>query len=530
MKKFFILKVALFISIALSSQIQDLASMAQGDIVSFNTIRKEQIKDNGLKEYDVWGYYAIYESDIIDNRNAKYELILLDKNLNKFANKEFNFVRVKVMGTVYSPNYTIYFNEEKELTLAAQYTFTPEVYRWTIDLKNNTLSKIYKYDDEGKKVYFDTFNWDDLKDVYKEGKKIRKANAKIIDTKRMFTLSPDYYLEYNYSKTQKKGDKVLNEIVYYQTSDSTQLWSHVVNEEINKDIESWSDYIYSFKLEHPDYLFFLTTEDLKKAVKVKDSDYKHSYFYSGITALDKKTGQTVLSTDVLRPYDLHWQSIISNKLIENNQLVFLTLDKTEKGKLNDGYRKLVIDTKTGNLVSDKALSLQDAKSFLEIKKNNKVEKGYELRRRDYMIHDDGSMVIIFEKYKPQKNNVLYVSQSKTTDLVLFNIDKDFNLTDAKSFDKDKSRGYHNDYLFSQYLNNGKSSVYFFQDYKKDEKSWKLGIVKLIGGKINYEEIPISEKEKFTILPYVAKEGYILLREFNEKEKYDQIRLEKLNIN
>ncbi len=523
MKKFFILKVALFISIALSSQIQDLASLAQGDIVSFNTIRKEQIKDNGLKEYDIWGYYAVYKTDAIDNRNAKYELILLDKNLNKFANKEFDFIKAYT-------NYGVYFNREKELTLTAEYSFNTEAYHWTIDLKNNTLSKIYKYDDEGQKVYFETFDWEDLKNDNKIAKKERKIKAKELDTKISFTLNPDYYLEYSYLKTQKKGDKVLNKIAYYQTSDSTQLWSHVVNEEINKDIESWNQYWYSYGLEHPDYLFFYTIESLKKAVKVKDSSFKHSFFYSGLIALDKKTGQKVLFTDVLRPYNLHWQSIISSKLIENNQLVFLTLDKTEKGKLNDGYRKLVIDTKTGNLVSDKALSLQDAKSFLEIKKNNKVEKGYELRRRDYMIHDDGSMVIIFEKYKPQKNNVLYVSQSKTTDLVLFNIDKDFNLTDAKSFDKDKSRGYHNDYLFSQYLNNGKSSVYFFQDYKKDEKSWKLGIVKLIGGKINYEEIPISEKEKFTILPYVAKEGYILLREFNEKEKYDQIRLEKLNIN
>ncbi len=521
--------IALFLSLFLHSQIKDLANMANGDIISFGAIHKQKIKENGLKQYEVWGYFAIYETDIIDNRNAKYEYILLDKNLNKFANKSFNFVRVKFMGKVYNPIYAIYFNREKELTLSAHYPYTPRFYYWNINLKDNALSKIYKLDDENNKIYYDNFTWNDLKTSYKNEKKEKKKNAKKLDSRVMLTINPDYYLVYDFLKNQKKGKRILESISYCQTSDSTQLWSHAVNENINKEIESWNSYIYRFDLEHPDYLFFLTTEDLKKAVKVKDSDFKHSYFYLGVTALNKKTGEKVLSTEVLKPYKLHWNSIVTTKLIENNQLVFLTLDKTEKGKLNDGYRKLIIDIKTGDLIMDHTLSLQDAKSFLEIKKNNKLKKGYELRRRDYTIHDDGSMVILFEKYKPAKNNVLYTTQSKSTDIVLFNINKNFKLTDAKSFEKDKTKGYHNDYLFSQYLNEGKGSVYFFQDYKKDEKSWKLGIVKSINNTISFEEIPISEKKEYSIYPYVAKEGYILLREFNKKDKYDQIRLEKLNI-
>jgi hypothetical protein len=48
-------------------------------------------------------------------------------------------------------------------------------------------------------------------------------------------------------------------------------------------------------------------------------------------------------------------------------------------------------------------------------------------------------------------------------------------------------------------------------------------------KYSYEEIAISSrKEKFSIDIFPAKEGYILMREYNEKEKYNQVRLEKLN--
>ncbi len=37
------------------------------------------------------------------------------------------------------------------------------------------------------------------------------------------------------------------------------------------------------------------------------------------------------------------------------------------------------------------------------------------------------------------------------------------------------------------------------------------------------------KEKYSIDPFPAKEGYIMLREYNEKDKYNQIRLEKINL-
>ena len=111
-------------------------------------------------------------------------------------------------------------------------------------------------------------------------------------------------------------------------------------------------------------------------------------------------------------------------------------------------------------------------------------------------------------------------------------DKEFNLKEVKTFEKEKTKWDNNDYLFSQYLNNGKDVVFFFRDLQKDketrEKNWKLFINTLINGNFKQEVVQISEKDKYTTIPYVAKEGYILLREFNEKDKFNKIRLERLN--
>ncbi|MFN8338949.1 MAG: DUF6770 family protein [Saprospiraceae bacterium] len=98
-------------------------------------------------------------------------------------------------------------------------------------------------------------------------------------------------------------------------------------------------------------------------------------------------------------------------------------------------------------------------------------------------------------------------------------------------DKEKSTYSASDYLFGQYLNDGKDFVFFYEDLKKEteneEEKVVLFINTWINGTLNEEQFPISTKKNI-IYPYIAKEGYILLREYNEKSKYNQIRLEKLN--
>jgi len=89
-----------------------------------------------------------------------------------------------------------------------------------------------------------------------------------------------------------------------------------------------------------------------------------------------------------------------------------------------------------------------------------------------------------------------------------------------------------DYLFSQTLKKNNGVVFFHSNTMKDAKTHKkndmLGINSIINGKLTQELIPLYQKKKYTITPMPAKEGYIMLREYNEKDDYNQIRLEKLN--
>jgi len=100
--------------------------------------------------------------------------------------------------------------------------------------------------------------------------------------------------------------------------------------------------------------------------------------------------------------------------------------------------------------------------------------------------------------------------------------------------KEKSY-YSSNYLFSQYIKDKTGVVFFYENIEKDPNAGifsngmlMLGINTIIDGNLTEEKIQLSAKKKYTILPFPAKEGYIMLREYNEKDKYNQLRLEKLN--
>jgi hypothetical protein len=193
----------------------------------------------------------------------------------------------------------------------------------------------------------------------------------------------------------------------------------------------------------------------------------------------------------------------------------------------DGYTRLLINKETLD-VEIKTIYFNDLKKYIpKINSKGMVEKGYYLIPKDFFFLKDGSVGLLMEKFKPEGQYTM----AKATDLAYVYTNKDFEPQGIKIFDKEKTRGYGSDYLFSQYINGGKDVVFYYRDYEKDEetreKSWNLYINTLINGAFNQEVIPISSKENF-IYPYVAKEGYILMQEYNKKDKYNKVRLERLN--
>jgi hypothetical protein len=200
-----------------------------------------------------------------------------------------------------------------------------------------------------------------------------------------------------------------------------------------------------------------------------------------------------------------------------------------------GLYRIVLDEK-GKEISKKYMPWIEANKFIKIKENGKLESGYRLNTKNWFIKDDGTISYLAEKYKEGSSvSVMGIhSKSKSEDMVLMNFDKDFNLNNINVIDKAVSKDFHFDYQFSQMIKNNSAFVFFFMDYKKDptdkKKKWFLGINKYVDNKFTFEELVISSKDdKFFIYVSEAKEGYILMTEINQKEKYNQIRLEKLNL-
>src|ERR1700750_862696 len=63
------------------SQTQDLTALAAGDHVGMNALFDD--KDN------LYGYVSLYSYGKTGDRTKKFEYVILDKNLNPVANKEF---------------------------------------------------------------------------------------------------------------------------------------------------------------------------------------------------------------------------------------------------------------------------------------------------------------------------------------------------------------------------------------------------------------------------------------------------------
>jgi hypothetical protein len=73
-------------------------------------------------------------------------------------------------------------------------------------------------------------------------------------------------------------------------------------------------------------------------------------------------------------------------------------------------------------------------------------------------------------------------------------------------------------------------VTFFNNRVKKDKAFEneLIITAISKDTVQTDRIPLTSRDKYAIYPIPAKEGYVLLMEFNENDKYNQIRLEKLN--
>lgn len=498
----------LFFSTFIFAQTQDLYSLAKGDYLGFNAL----FDDNE----NLYGYIAIFGYGKSGDKTKKFEYVILDKNLNPVANKEFE-------GDITAKDYFGYIDFNKKLVLYPTPDSHDVKYKdffyprsMEVDLATNTIKNKVYYDYKDNK-FLEEVEPKTSRDARKEDRAEKKEKG-FNYISFVYDIKEGGYLVFEYNDYGRYTDN--NNLSRFDENKNL-LWNYKYNtngdkknSESLKIIEKDEKYIYAI---------------LKKAVKTDASYY--------LLILDINTGKEVsnkripdfsnLTLDNITHIYSNYKSIDNDKTFEDKIVMVGYNFPYDTYK---GFARMVIDKKDFAINSGFINYRPDFAKFLEkISDDGGVEKGYYLVARDLFFMKDGSVGILMEKYKPEGQ----YNAPKTTDLVYAFTDKDFNLKDVKVFEKEKTKWETNsDYLFSQYLNEGKDVVFFYRDLQKDEKTkeknWNLYINTLIDGQFKQEKVQISEKDNYITIPYIAKEGYILLREFNEKEKFNKVRLERLN--
>jgi hypothetical protein len=487
------------------AQTQDLFALAKGDFVSMNALFNE----NG----SLFGYISIYDYGKVSVHHKKFEYVVLDKNLNPFANNVFQ-------GDLTAGAYKGYINFDGKIVLKPSrldYRFVEEQDLFTpaslvIDLKTNTVKNklVYDYDHGNFKIQEANDSWTDMRKDQRKEKREKGYNyiSYVAEIKEGGYLVHEYDDHLSYEEN--------NSLMRYDEN-KKEMWSYKYNVNGSKT----QSQVISYLDKDENYYYGLLRDRVKRDIK----------YY--LLVLDMKTGKEVHKKEIPDPHELlpyvHRFPTSSYGFLNNDHTFddkIVMVGRKVSGIFYSGIFRLLIDKKTFAADVKLITYTNDLRPFIPgLNGHGSVGDGYMLDPRDIFFQKDGSVGILFEKMKPGGMRL------RTTDMVYVYTDKDFKIKGAKVLEKEKSK-WNSDYLFSQNLNNDNDLVFFYRDYQKDDetkdKNWNLFINTMINGEFKQESIPISSKEEYFIYPYIAKEGYIMLQEFNVKGKYNKVRLERLN--
>jgi len=500
MKKLFL--IFLFIYLNSFSQNFDLSKISSGKYLYMSAIL-----DNNEKLY---GYFSLYELGKTNEKEKTFEFYILDKNLNEVLSNKVNM-----------PNeidYLVpYINVDGDLILSPISNNSKNVLKdfvfpksMKLDLKTNKIEayNFFCYEDN---VFVECPENKSYREKRKEYQKSKKEKEFIEDSdvyrlkngKYLVSILKDYF---KYIKD--------NELKFFDEN-KKEIWSFKYNQDGSKENVEYLSVIHY----NEDRLYALLVD--------KDEDKYTNY----ILIIDIKTG-VVRKKETVKDFGYSTTKRFYNrntKFYENENYVFIFNYLYDFEGNRNGYVLARIDKKTEDIFYADLEYEHDLKAYIpNIDKTGFVENGYFLHVKEVFFMRDGSVKILAEKIK-----IAIQSTINTTDMVFISTDKNFKVTFAETLEKEKSTNAYTDYLFAQEINDNKDFVFYYKDFKKNaetkDKNWILFINTIINGKFKQEQIIISsKKDKFVTIPYIAKEGYILLREYNEKEKYNQIRLERLN--
>lgn len=512
------------ISFVIKAQMLNLYEMSQGRL----KYSKILFDNNSL-----WGYFYLYELDITKD-SAKMEYIVLDKNLNRLYNGTFNAIKYKdqFLSSYYtkyencilmgkdlvldisllkgsaSSGYSLVHNSNRIIDLQEGKVSEEYIYRYYekkfIPVPATALSYSNRNDSLGNRIFVDPIHGGG-----ERGFLIRRVGGLSVSRNqsdvRFYSADREFKWQYNFDSVpgnRAKYSKIKKrKTIDYLFMDSLRLYF------LERTYDNYDK----------ELMYQLITLDINTGMKTSEyciqtdtSQYYHNLNF-------KQLGDTIVI------YGRHYHN-----------------PKLKKGSYYNGCYRIFVDQNCREIDKDYNTWADVSTPEIKILNKLKIDKTRNvLALNTMLIFGDGSMAMVSRALHRQSTvasllygftlGIINLDASYYKDLYFININKNFEPTGITTAPMNKSTLSDN-YLFSQYHANNMAAVVCYKNSIKSVNNYETELVinTIKNNEVMTERIPLTSANKYVILPNPAKDGYIMLNEFNEKDKYNQIRLERLN--
>ncbi|MDC6384849.1 hypothetical protein PP180_05700 [Muricauda sp. SK9] len=511
----------LLCSISLSySQSQDLIALSSGEYVGFNVIIDP--------DSDVYGYVSIYSKGEIDDDNKAFEVILLDRNLNKVSNIDFT-----ASEKIHS--FEVFMNYDQQIVLLP-YNYGVYSYQYLYsemleaDFKSRE-TKPYKF-----QCYKENGAFEDCR-TYQTFKEKRRDDIQKFKEKGYVYDSDVYKIRNNYSLVldRKRHKKFFNDVSIKVFDESkTMKWEKVIDNGGSKDGFYNVDLFWKDYKKSENVYVIVSYFDRKYATSnylSTNSNIANTLHWKKLMGFNIETGEQVLDVDIEDKYRFAPEVLVRTET--KKYLVDIRALNNPSGS-PIGYRRTRIGLNDNAVQWDDILFEDMMGDIDRLNKFGEIGGNYKLNPIASFVNEDGSAYILVEEYKSAVNVIWGYNVEKNKDFFLIRTTPDFTIDRIDRIEKEKSKFAYSDFLFWQSLNDENNDIAFFYTDKRQGEEEKqkyiiLGVCTIIDGEFKSEELEIASKsEEYVIFPSIAKRGYIMLHEYNKKEFYNAIRLERLN--
>lgn len=488
-----------FINLAFSfAQVQNLEELSTGVL--------EQSSRLNDTDGNVIGYAFIFNKGLIkEDKFVQYEYILLDNNLNKITNGDFElrnilklsyrFIGIEFLKQKLYINSKLYhvknFGEYGNVLVK-------------LDLKSNSIENLEFFRNGG----FTPFSEIDGFDKMKVLNSIYSANV-LTSYRNQNKL---YYVDF------KVGNGNLLESIYAYNEKFENTFSYVIDKKMRKDG-------YKFELG--------TFKNDQLVLLQKKNDESSGFNKIGVERLltydladGKNTSNIVYSSRINRDgiYVFPELEIQNDKLLVIGEIKESSEYAIPFSRFGPsiGLMRTIYDS-VGKQLLEKRINYNEIFSDIGFK-TLRDKDGYRYALKEFFNYNDNSFTVLLEKQKG--DNSLTVVRS--TDYIIANFDSNGIFKNHIVLEKSKQKMF-DSYLFSQENKDENEVLFFYAEQDKDDKkSWNLIINKLKNGVLTQDKMPFKTKE--TSMRFgKAKYGYIFISEYNKDEKESSVRIEKLNL-